>query len=360
MPEVEVIQDFDLPVDATFFLVFGQESFLRFHESESHTDISVGDWGAGDGNNIRRDCGFNLPPNNLIMMPAISVRCLEVAHKDKNGIWIISGSSKSEGNEFAKATHCSATMTLAPHKGGTRVVCAVVYSFVLSSIPWVLRKTVELVMKKDMRSGYEKMLEAALKLARAGFVAPVPHAVQAYLRQCNESANRSFTSSQGSFSGASVSRQTDQFYTPMATPTHSMSADPATTPYAEDLLPVVVPPIDAWCPDVEIPRDSTVVHMPTEMGDASSEFGHMPLREFDVVAARQPHDSPQQRVPLTASNLMHAAAERIPRRYASARYRTRIILLVLALSVSWCLGHLSAMPPPPTHAIAASFPPRTD
>eukprot|EP01061_Rhynchopus_euleeides_P044005 TRINITY_DN76934_c0_g1_i1.p1 TRINITY_DN76934_c0_g1~~TRINITY_DN76934_c0_g1_i1.p1 ORF type:complete len:374 (+),score=99.82 TRINITY_DN76934_c0_g1_i1:99-1124(+) len=340
MPELEIVQDFDHGVDATFGLMFGAEVFARFHKSEKHPEYRiVSDW-TEDGNGLLRNMFFTLPANALLRIPVVEVKAQEFAVKDASGSWVISGSSVNEGSELAKATQVTARYTLTPQGRGTRVLCFISYTFALSSIPWMLRRTIEAVMHSEVRNGHNRFLQAA-KVAESDKVTShtTPGVVRYLTAQSAtppEGMNKSFTSSLES--GA---RGNESFYTPMTSPV----AEPTGTPLLEDLPPIDTSP---W-------RDETTPQPPPHR---VIDFSQQPSPSNPSHPQLRVQPPPETRVPLTAQTLREVESEKpaTARRYSTTRYR-KLILLVLALSVSWCLGHLSAVAMQPIDPRAASRPP---
>ena len=167
---------FPLCPDKTFSILFSNECFQQFQESQNRIGIKIAaDWTAEGNTTYRRRSEYSFKESIVLRQGASLVSVAETSQRVANG-WSVTSQVDTTGGPLANSTKVSAKYSIAPTTAGSHIVCTVVYQYDLTSVSWLLRSAVDKVVEREMTGLPQKLF--AFTSERQGLLPKVlPRAV---------------------------------------------------------------------------------------------------------------------------------------------------------------------------------------
>eukprot|EP01060_Flectonema_neradi_P032469 TRINITY_DN5167_c4_g1_i2.p1 TRINITY_DN5167_c4_g1~~TRINITY_DN5167_c4_g1_i2.p1 ORF type:complete len:310 (+),score=60.35 TRINITY_DN5167_c4_g1_i2:53-982(+) len=176
--QTEVSEDFSYSSTDVFQMLFGDEMFVKFHSNEKRELVQVTQsWRripGGIATEFEREGTYQYAESRVLKQGPSLVNVREVATKDSTCRWVISSSFTNSGGPLATSTVVKAVYIIEPVSDSKATVrCTIEYEYDLSSVGWMLRPAVDMVVSSEMKGIPRRMFAFALSNPCTGNAADI-------------------------------------------------------------------------------------------------------------------------------------------------------------------------------------------
>ena len=178
--QAELKEEFAYSSTDVFQMLFGDEMFVKFHSVEKREDVEITQtWRRipkVKTQQYEREGKYIYGESRVLKQGSSTVSVREVAEKDVDGIWSIKSSFRNCGGPLATSTIVDALYVITPSKlnnSHCTATCTIEYSYDLSSVSWMLRPAVDMVVSSEMKGIPRRMFSFAASNPCTGNAADV-------------------------------------------------------------------------------------------------------------------------------------------------------------------------------------------